>query len=235
MPEALSRFLSFYGFLIKKRDFGEGNSILSIIDRDNGLLEIISFGSGTEKSSRRESLLVTELISGVCYRKDRETAPSLKEASCERDFGGITSSYRRLSYVFFIFEILSVMLQKEEPLPVFGLLLGIMDRLDNTDEPEKYSIYFIIVLLRTEGLLPSFQTPGDYIIFRADLEKSGFRLGNGSIRLIKDIGGSSSPFFMDDKKISRSVISNMLEFISIIIMMNYDREINSLKMINGRF
>lgn len=233
MTPAGSRFLSFYGIVIRKRDFGEGNSILSVIDRDKGLLEIVSYGSGIEKSSRREALLVTELISGVCYRKDPESPPSLKEAACEKSFGGITSNYRRLSYVFFIFEILSIMLQKEEPFSLFGMLLMTMDRLNGTGEPEKYSIYFIISLLRAEGLLPSFQAPGDHLIFMADLGKSGFRLGNGSIRLIRDIGSGSppDPFFMDDKKISHSVTANLLEFISQVINMNYGMVINSLTMI----
>ena len=65
----------------------------------------------------------------------------------------------------------------------------------------------------------------------ADLEKPGFRLGNGSIRLIRDIAASRGPEFMENKKISRSVYVNLLEFISGVIRMHCNREINSLSMI----
>lgn len=231
MPPAESRYLSFYGFAITKRDFGEGSSILTVIDREKGLLDIVSYGSGAEKSSRREALLVTELISGVCSRKNPESLPALKEASCERSFDGITSNFHSLSYVFFIFEILTIMLAREEPFAQFDLLLKTMVRLNDNGSAEKYSIYFIIKLLEAEGLLPGFKIPDDYSIFKTDIEKSGFKLGNGSIRLIKDIAASPDLAFMDDKKISRSVIINLLDLISLLISSNYDKKINSLSMI----
>jgi|GEM_PF-2069161 len=231
-PSSFNRYLSLYGLVIRKRDFGEGNSFVSIIDRENGLLEIVSYGSGMEKSTRREALLVTGLISGVCYRKHPESLPVLREALRERSFDGITSNYNSLSYVFFIFEILSIMLREDEKFALFNLLLETMVRINDAGNPENYCIYFIIKFLNSEGLLPGFKTPDDYMIFKADLEKSGFILGNGSIRLIKDISAASNLNFIEDKKISTSVTTNLLNFISLIIKMNYDREIKSISMIN---
>ncbi|MGA2140807.1 MAG: hypothetical protein ABSG94_00150 [Brevinematales bacterium] len=233
MDPAESRFLSFYGLLIRKRDFGEGSSILSVIDRDRGLLEIASYGSGNEKSSRSEALLLTGLISGVCYRKDPESLPSLKEARCEMSFDGITSNYRCLTFIFLIFEILSMTLEAggHQPLAIFNELLLTMTKINSGGNPESFSIYFIIRFFAAEGILPGFDKPDDYSIFMVSLEKPGFRLGNGSIRLIRDIAASSGPEFMENKKISRSVYTNLLEFISAVIRMHCNREINSLSMI----
>jgi DNA repair protein RecO len=231
MKEPASRYISFYGILIKRSEFGEGNTLLTVIDREKGLFNFASYGSSREKSSRREALLVTQLISGVCTLKDDESLPSLKEASIEKSFDGITTNFHALSYIFLIFEILSNILRKEEPFALFQILLELMERINQTNDVEKYSFYFITKFFKTEGFLPSFQSMQDYRIFMEDLEKADFRLGNGTIRFINDIYNSSSMDFLGPKKISPSVIENLISFISLIMRSNFQIELKSLSLI----
>ncbi len=231
MNEPAGRYISIYGILIKRTDFGEGNDLLTIIDRDKGLYDIASFGSGREKSSRREALLVTNLISGICSRKEDESLPSLKEASIEKSFDKLTSDYHCLSYVFLIFEILSNILRKEQKFQLFQLFLETLERINDKKEAEKYSFYFITKFLKNEGLLPSFQTLHDYSLFLDDLDAAGFRAGNGTIRLINDIDKSPGLEFLDAKKLSRSVVENFISLVDIIMKTNYRIELKSLSMI----
>ncbi len=227
------KFISFYGILIKKNDFGEGSTILTVLDRETGRLEIASFGSNKEKSTRREALIVSYLISGVCYKKNEESLPSLKEARQEASFDAITSDLNKLSYLFLIFETLDIILQKEEPFGLFGLFLDTIKKMNGQPESEKYCFFFIIKLLKNEGLLPSFIRAEEYQSLLGGSGNNPLNLGNGAIRFIQDIERNESPLFLENKIISPSVINNMIEFISFMIGHNYNRELNSLSLIKS--
>ena len=72
MPSRETKDSNCFGLILKTHPFGDGNTIISLLDKVKGKIDIVSFGSGKEKSSRRSALLVSNVISGNLNRKSEE-------------------------------------------------------------------------------------------------------------------------------------------------------------------
>ncbi len=95
---------------------------------------------------------------------------------------------------------------------------------------EKYAFYVIYNLLNQEGLLPDFKTKLSITNYFSELPEK-FSLGNGSLRFLIDILSNDIDFF-DSKKISLSVIKNLIDFIRLITIKEKDRILNSISILN---
>ena len=235
------RFIAIYGIIIKKSDFGEGNSLITLIDKEKGKLEFASFHSNKAKSTRRSSLLVSNLVGGILYRSSEEKLLSLKEIFTEKTFIEIRSNLNKVSYFYLIFEVLNQLLIKENPFPFFSLFLNTLDEIEIKEDFEKYAFFFILSVLKNEGIMPYHlydrhnddeEKIRENII--QDISKVNFKLGSGTARFIKDVQNQGSPDFLSLKKLSPSVISNLLEYISGIIRYYTGSELASLSLMKKK-
>jgi len=222
------RFLSFYGILLKKKDFGEANSILTILERQRGKIEISSFGSNKEKSLRRSSILTGHLVSGFAYRRDEGSLPSLQEIHEERSFETLLSDFKKTAFFFLLLELIDIITPAGENFSLFEMLLHVLKTMEIEAEFEKYALFFIIQLLNNEGILPSFSSLVDSSFQE---EASYTNLGRGSLLFIRDSLSYKEIEFLKGKKVGLSVKRNLLDFVSHMIKNNYNRPIYSLSLI----
>lgn len=224
------KFVPFQGVLIKKHLFGEGHSVFTAIDRDKGRISFLAFGSCGEKSSRRSSLLISNLVSGVLIRKADETAEpdyTLKEISVVKSFPAVTGDLKRMSWCYLVFELLETALSKDEPFGFYDLFVNVLDRAETDPDAGKYFLHFIFTLFRAEGMLPDTEKMDEELgeIFRA-----GFVLGNGSARFLEDVRGNADADYLAGKTLSASVIRNLLDLARLLARFHYNKELASLEL-----
>lgn len=233
MSRMTGKFTPLYGFLIKKHNFGEGHSVFTAIDRDKGKISFLSFGSSGEKSTRRSSLLITNLVSGVLIRKADETAEpdySLKEISVERSYPAITGDLGRISWCYLVFEILETALSKDEPFGLYAQLSDTMDLAERSADSGKYFLHFVFSFFRSEGILPETEKLTETLqgLFRSD-----FVLGNGSARFLEDVLQHNDTAYLAGKQLSPSVKRNLIELIRLLALFHFNKELASPELIRA--
>jgi len=220
-----------YGIILKKYSFGEGHASFVVLDSMKGKLEIFSFGSDREKSRRRSILLVSNLIEGLIYCPKSAEYWSLKEVNLVRQYLNIKRNLKRLAYMYLLLEVVDIFLDFEELLPssLFDNIVFSFEMLDKENEYEKYVFYTIFHFFKDEGILPSISNI-EILSTYLDEAKKNFTIGDGSKRFIIDILEINDIKQIRSKKISNSVINNLLDFISIIVEKERKVKINSLNL-----
>ncbi|MGC8765292.1 MAG: DNA repair protein RecO [Brevinematia bacterium] len=234
MPLVEPNLYHFSGIIIKKNSFGEGHASFTILDREKGKIEIFSFGSDREKSRRRSILIVPNLIEGVIYKSRNFDYFSIKEVSLKKDFSNITSNLEKAAYLFLALEIIDnfVATGFEASLPVtFSNTLNFLKKIEAQNDVEKYAFFLIFNLLNTEGILPDFTTEDALETFTKELNIRNFSLGSGARKFVVDILKIKDINLLDNKKVSNSVIINLLELVSLIVKAEKDIELSSLSII----
>jgi recombinational DNA repair protein (RecF pathway) len=225
------KFVPLRAILIKKNDFGEGSSFFTAIDRELGKIRFLSFGSSREKSARRSSLLIGNLVTGVLLRKpdpDAEPDYTLKEIAAEKTYPSFTRDLKKMSFCFLLFETLDLSLSKDEPFTLFDELLGTLDRAEDSDESAGYFLRMIFLLLRSEGVLPDNEETAENL---QAIFSSKFSLGNGTVRFLNDCFLHGNASCMDGKKLSPRVVQNLLDYLRKLTLYHYRREPASLDLI----
>ncbi len=230
-----SRFIPLFGIIIKKNDFGEGNAVLTAIDREKGKIEFSSFGSNKENSRKRSSLIISNLVSGILYRNNDLNYFSLKEVNIVKSYTSITSRLDKISYLYLIFEIIDKLLINESNFTLFGKLLSVMDKMEKCEDFKKYVFYLSLKIIKNEGILPYYQrlennNPQNH--YRTGYEKFRLKLGSGTMRFLYDIEEMSDPEQLESKKLSDSVLADLMKLIAIIITDHTGKELSSLSLIN---
>lgn len=222
---------NFYGVIIKKSPFGEGHSTVTLIDETKGKIEIFSFGSDREKSRRRSILMLSNIVKGVMHFSKTSSYWSIREVSLVKYFPNIPESLKKISFLYLLFEFIDLFLEYENIIPpnLFNNLCFTLEKLDKTDNFEKYIIYTILHLLKSEGILPGFESLKSIQFYLSEIGKN-FKLGNGSIRFIRDIQRSGI-YTLENKELSASVIENLLNFVSLIAKYEKGSSLNSLSLI----
>lgn len=225
------KFVPLYGILIKKTEFGDGNSVFTAVDRENGKVRFLSFGSSRANSARRSSLLVGNLVSGVMIGKpdpDSEPDFTLKEICAENTYPSIARSLDKGSFRFLLFEILDMTITGGAVFPLFDDLLGTLERAESETDAKGHFLRMIFLLLRTEGVLPDNAESAENL---KDIFRSDFVLGNGSARFLDDCFLHKNASCMDGKILSQRVVGNLLDYIGKIMLAHYRREPASLELI----
>lgn len=217
------------GLILKKTTFGEGHAILTFLDENRGKIDISAFGSSREKSKRRSALLVSNLITAVIKPARDDNPFSLKEASLERSYDTIVGDYRRISYLYLLFECLDILVQKGEQFPLFDEVLCVLDYMDKDKEADKYVYCFIIRLLKGEGILLDL-TQNQALFSNPEYSKD-LNMGDGTLRFIKDCVNLNSYDFLEGRSISVSVKNNLIELIAAVIRNETGKTLSSLSLI----
>ncbi len=220
----------FEGIVIKKNSFGEGHAVFNILEKNRGKLEIFSFGSDREKSRRRSILIIPNIIEGVLVKPAKQNYYSIKEISLINSFHSINTNLKKMLYLFFVLEVIDIFDEFETVIPfLYENTKKFLEKLELFNDIEKYAFYVIFNLFYAEGLLPDFKNKESFINYFLELSEK-FILGDGSKRFLIDIISNNMDFF-DSKKISNSVIKNLLDFIKLITIKEKNRELNSISIL----
>jgi len=232
MPLLENNLDNFTAIVLKKNSFGEGHASFFLLERQKGKIEVFSFGSDREKSKRRSILQIPNLIKGLICKSKAFDYFSIKEVSLVRDFGGILTSFKKLSYLFLILEILDIFSDGDINVEkIFVSLYLTLDKIEMSNDIEKYVFYFIFRLLNDEGILPNFNIKKDIYSYLNEIKAKNFSLGDGTKRFLTDVIAVEKIEFLDRKKLSLSVIINIIDLLSLIVRHYKNREIASLKTI----
>lgn len=144
------------GLVLKRKNFGEADRIVTIFTRNRGKVPAVAKGI-RKISSRRAGNL--ELLNHVkVYLSHSSKMPILTEASSLNTFQNLKGDLSKLSLSYLILELVDKFFDVEqENHKIFDLLVESLEAIDNADNFEKaklFSFGFQIKLLKEVGYLP---------------------------------------------------------------------------------
>lgn len=147
------------GIVLKRKNFGEADKLVTIFTRNNGKVKTVA--KGVRKiSSRRGGNL--EILNHVkIFLHETKSLPILTEVETKRNFSNIKEDLSKLSLVYLLFELIDQFLAEYQENPVvFDLLVGTLVGIDESKNLEKAKVFatnFQLKFLSQIGYLPQLQ------------------------------------------------------------------------------
>jgi DNA repair protein RecO (recombination protein O) len=144
--------------MIHSRESGEGDIIARVLTEDAGL--ILCVFKGLKKSSRRSKAVIDSgtFIHLVIPRISEEKASVVQEATVIYVHQGIRASLRKIVHLNLFSELVLKLIPQNPPdTYTYRMLKAALDTLDCSGNEYHLSLFFTIHLLRTQGILPSFE------------------------------------------------------------------------------
>lgn len=121
------------GIVIKRRNFGEADRILTVITRDLGKIHIKA--SGVRKITSRRSAHVELLNNSILGLYKGNGFPILTEAKMLDDFSSIKSDLNKMGLAYHLCELVDGLCpENQEQYAVFNLLKKTLQRFSQDDE-----------------------------------------------------------------------------------------------------
>lgn len=143
------------GIVIKRKNFGEADRILTVFTKNHGKIQIIAKGVRKITSRRSSHIELLNLsVIGVYNGK----LPILTEAECLNHHSGLKNDLKKAGYAFYICELIDGMLpDHQENREVFTLLQNTLFDLETNDDPKVLLERFEQNLLVMLGFWPREQ------------------------------------------------------------------------------
>lgn len=136
------------GIVIKRKNYGEADRILTIFTKNKGKISVIA--KGVRKISSRRSSHIELLNLGV-FNLHEGRMPILTEVETLNHHSGLKSDLEKAGYAFYVCELVDGLLpEHQENRAVFSLLQQVFYDLEITPDPRKRIKKFeeeLIVLL----------------------------------------------------------------------------------------
>lgn len=143
------------GIIIKRRDLGEADRILTVLTRHQGKINVIA--KGVRKINSRRSPHV-ELLNHSVLNIHQGKLPILTEAETVCHYSTLKNDLKRASYAFYICEILDgLVAEHQDSKAVFDIANKYLTRLEATDDPKMLVSKFQQDILITLGFWPRKQ------------------------------------------------------------------------------
>jgi DNA repair protein RecO (recombination protein O) len=154
------------GIVIKRRDFGEADRVLTLFTKYHGKVQVNA--KGVRKVPSRRGPHVELLNHGTFSLYKSGKIPTLTEVEAIEDFHELKQNLETVEYAYHLCELIDGLCPEEESLPqVFGLLEQTLEKLQYVDNYAQVVHQFEIDLLRILGF--SHMTQDD--AQRVDTEK----------------------------------------------------------------
>lgn len=136
------------GIVIKRRNYGEADRILTVLTKNRGKISVIA--KGVRKISSRRSSHI-ELLNLSVFNLHDARMPILTEIETLNHHSGLKSDLERAGYAFYVCELVDGLLpEHQENRAAFNLLQQVFYDLEITPDPRKRIKRFeeeLIVLL----------------------------------------------------------------------------------------
>ena len=143
------------GIIIKRRDLGEADRILTVLTRHQGKINVIA--KGVRKINSRRSPHV-ELLNHSILNIYQGKLPILTEAETVCHHSSLKNDLRRASYAFYICEILDgLVAEHQDSRAVFDLTSKYLIKLESVDDQKILVSKFEQDLLVSLGFWPKKQ------------------------------------------------------------------------------
>lgn len=159
--------------VIKRRNFGEADRILTIFSRTNGKITIKATGVRKITSRRSSHIELLNYCSLALYKG--KSLPLAIEAQTINNFEGIKSSLTKVGFAYHICELIDgLCAENQENTIIFSLLLNTLGRLEKEEEIASIIHEFEVELLTLLGFWPqnrSFESVNTQNVIEHILER----------------------------------------------------------------
>ncbi len=140
------------GIIIKRKNFGEADRILTVFSKNNGKIQVIA--KGVRKISSKRSSHI-ELLNHSVLSYHEGKALTLTEAETLNHYSSLKSDLKRAGFAFYVCELVNgLCAEQEENRAVFGLLANTLRDLEETEEHKDLINKFEQELLILLGFWP---------------------------------------------------------------------------------
>lgn len=148
------KFFRIEGIVIKRKNFGEADKLLTIFTKNHGKIKVIAKGVRKIKSKKAPHLELFNYISA--FVSVGKTFNIITEVITKQSFPNFKKDLERLIYAYQIIEEIDSVCPEQEPHnDIFGLLRQTLTDLDEGQyQPEKLTEIFTRKLLEGLGFLP---------------------------------------------------------------------------------
>ena len=143
------------GIILKRKNIGEADRIITIFTNEYGKLRVIAKGVRKISSRRGPHLEVFTHVQVMIH--SGKTFESISEVVPIRAFDNIRKDLKRVSLAYYLCDLVDNLLaERQEHRDVFGLLIDAMGQIEDLDVNTLYSKskLFTLELLWTLGFLP---------------------------------------------------------------------------------
>ncbi len=143
------------GIVIKRKDFGETDKILTVFTRHQGKIKVIA--KGVRKINSRRAPHV-ELLNQSILTIHAGKMPILTEAETLYHYSLVKNDLRRAGFAFYICELVDGLLpEHQESRSTFGLVETVLKRLETDENPKMLIKNFEQEILVNLGFWPRTQ------------------------------------------------------------------------------
>ena len=143
------------GIIVKRKDFGEADRILTVFTKNQGKIKIVA--KGVRKISSRRSPHV-ELLNHCLITVHEAKLPILTEAETIKHYSILKNDLKKCGFAFYICELIDGLLAEyQESRGVFNLMQDVLDRLQTETKPWNLISKFEQDLLVSLGFFPKTQ------------------------------------------------------------------------------
>lgn len=141
------------GIILRRKNVGEADRILTIFTKEYGKLRVIA--KGIRKVTSRRGPHLEIFTRGVFVIHSGKTIDSVSEVQPRETYQTLRSDLKRVSLGYYCCELIDSLLpEKQEQNDVYSLLLRMFHELDNSHGIYKHVKVFTLELLWSLGFLP---------------------------------------------------------------------------------
>ena len=150
------------GFVIKRRNFGEADRILTIFSKHYGKIQAKAPGVRKITSRRSPHIELLNLSVFTLYKSSRSSLFLVTEASTLENFSRVKGNLKKIGSSFYICELLNnLCAENQENSKVFYLLKDTLVSLENSSSYDLVLDEFEERLLVVLGFAPKFYSTGN--------------------------------------------------------------------------
>jgi DNA repair protein RecO (recombination protein O) len=140
------------GIIIKRRNIGEGDRILTVYSKQRGKIQVVA--KGVRKIASRRSSHI-ELLNYSLLTIHEAKLPILTEAEALNHYSGLKSNLDKSAYAFYVCELVDGLLaEHQENRAVFNLLQDTLFKMESEAECKMLIKNFEQLLLTELGFWP---------------------------------------------------------------------------------
>ena len=147
-----------YGIVLSNYNYSESDKILNIYTKENGLVKAIA--KGVKKSNSRLGGKVTQLSCCFFQFAKGKNLDVITDCSQVNSFALLRSDLNRLTYGILFLEIVRSFAHEmeSESIHIYELLYSGLEHLQTINDPDLFSIKFILDFLIVHGFSPQLET-----------------------------------------------------------------------------
>lgn len=147
------------GIVIKRREWGESDLLVSLLDENGERLDLIVKGAGGGKSKRKSHLELMNRLKGTVY--DSAQKSYLQSVECVQSYYHLKQNFERVFQVYVLLEVIDQSTLPENPDPqLYELLEATLDHLNQKNASRLGAEIGLVKWGEALGVLPSFRSCG---------------------------------------------------------------------------